>query len=97
MKARALPGLSLACLACLACLAQPSDDERWLGAVERMVKKRDYKVSTFELHRVHILVDWALTNGYALSIRRGDTAAGENPAMLFTVLQLQKANRADDP
>ncbi len=58
----------------LVALAEPKEaDQKWLGAVEKMVTSGQSKVSTPSEDRVNLLKEWAGKNGYSVSTTKTRT------------------------
>lgn len=64
-----------------------NDDQRWLVAVEQMLAKNDPLVSTTNLNRIKILVEWASKNDYSITISDHDAVAGKKPGMYFAIIK----------
>jgi hypothetical protein len=58
----------------LAALCQPNDaDQKWLGAVQKMVAKGDVKVSTPNGDRLKLLQEWGSKSGYTVKATKTET------------------------
>ncbi len=57
-----------------AALGEPNQaDQKWLGAVQKMVAKGDNKVSTPSEARATLLKAWASKNGYSAKVVKTET------------------------
>ena len=57
----------------LTAMAEPSQaDQKWLGAVEKMVAKGESTVSTPSQDRVKLVQDWAAKRGYSAQVTKTD-------------------------
>ena len=55
-------------------LGEPSAaDQKWLGAVQKMVAKGEKTVSTPNADRVSLLKDWSAKNGYSVKVTKTET------------------------
>ncbi len=63
-------------------------DKKWLEAAQHMlVVNHDPLISTTDINRVMILIQWATTNGYSVEVSHDGGNAGYKPEMYFTIVK----------
>jgi hypothetical protein len=75
MKKTIVAIVGLILIACNVVLADSSTaDQKWLGAVQKMVQQGQTKVSTPSDGRVKLIQDWAQKNSYSVTVTKSDTS-----------------------